>query len=65
MKILNDPIYGFITVPNAQVLALIDHPWFQRLRYVLAAKEQMRYVLTCYALRVGPREHATRNLFNP
>jgi uncharacterized protein len=34
MKILNDPIYGFITVPNAQVLALIDHPWFQRLRYI-------------------------------
>jgi len=34
MKILNDPIYGFISVPNAQVLALIDHPWFQRLRYI-------------------------------
>jgi len=34
MKILNDPIYGFITVPHAQVLALIDHPWFQRLRYI-------------------------------
>lgn len=34
MKILNDPIYGFITVPNARVLALIDHPWFQRLRYI-------------------------------
>ena len=33
-KILNDPIYGFITVPNAQVLELIDHPWFQRLRYI-------------------------------
>lgn len=34
MKILNDPIYGFITVPDARVLALIDHPWFQRLRYI-------------------------------
>ncbi|MEZ4806560.1 MAG: HD domain-containing protein [Flavobacteriales bacterium] len=34
MKILNDPIYGFITVPHARVLALIDHPWFQRLRYI-------------------------------
>ncbi|HQW05189.1 MAG: HD domain-containing protein [Flavobacteriales bacterium] len=34
MKILNDPIYGFITVPHPQVLALIDHPWFQRLRYI-------------------------------
>ena len=34
MKILNDPIYGFITVPHPQLLALIDHPWFQRLRYI-------------------------------
>jgi HD superfamily phosphohydrolase len=33
-KILNDPIYGFITVPHPTVLALIDHPWFQRLRYI-------------------------------
>ena len=34
MKILNDPIYGFITVPHPVVLRLIDHPWFQRLRYI-------------------------------
>lgn len=33
-KILNDPIYGFITVPHPTVLAVIDHPWFQRLRYI-------------------------------
>ena len=33
-KILNDPIYGFITVPDPVVLRLIDHPWFQRLRYI-------------------------------
>ena len=33
-KILNDPIYGFITVPHPVVLRLIDHPWFQRLRYI-------------------------------
>jgi uncharacterized protein len=33
-KILNDPIYGFITVPHPTVLRLIDHPWFQRLRYI-------------------------------
>ena len=33
-KILNDPIYGFITVPHPLVLRLIDHPWFQRLRYI-------------------------------
>ena len=34
MKILNDPIYGFIAVPHPVVQRLIDHPWFQRLRYI-------------------------------
>lgn len=33
-KILNDPIYGFISVPHPVLLRLIDHPWFQRLRYI-------------------------------
>lgn len=32
-KILNDPIYGFITIPG-ELLQLIDHPWFQRLRRI-------------------------------
>lgn len=34
MKILNDPIYGFISVPHPVLQRLIDHPWFQRLRYI-------------------------------
>jgi len=34
VKILNDPIYGFIAVPHPVVQRLIDHPWFQRLRYI-------------------------------
>jgi len=34
LKILNDPIYGFITVPNALIYDLIEHPYFQRLRRV-------------------------------
>lgn len=34
MKILNDPIYGFIAVPHPVLQRLIDHPWFQRLRYI-------------------------------
>jgi HD superfamily phosphohydrolase len=33
-KIFNDPIHGFITAPHPLVLQLIDHPWFQRLRYI-------------------------------
>jgi len=33
-KILNDPIYGFISLPAGIVLNIIDHPYFQRLRNI-------------------------------
>lgn len=33
-KIVNDPVYGFIRVPESEILQLIDHKWFQRLRYI-------------------------------
>ena len=34
MKILNDPIYGFITIRYSIILNLIDHPYFQRLNRI-------------------------------
>lgn len=34
LKILNDPIYGFITIPNALIYDLIEYSVFQRLRRV-------------------------------
>lgn len=34
LKILNDPIYGFITIPNEAIFDLIEHPYFQRLRRI-------------------------------
>ena len=34
LKIFNDPIYGFITIPNELVFNLIEHPYFQRLRRI-------------------------------
>jgi len=33
-KIINDPIYGFITIPNTLIYDLIQHPYFQRLRRI-------------------------------
>ncbi|MDB4927354.1 HD domain-containing protein [Mucilaginibacter sp.] len=33
-KIINDPVYGFITIPTELVFDLIEHPYFQRLRYI-------------------------------
>ncbi len=34
LKILNDPIYGFITIPNELIFDVIQHEYFQRLRRV-------------------------------
>ncbi len=33
-KIINDPVYGFISIPYESVFDLIEHPWFQRLRRI-------------------------------
>ncbi|MEP2058886.1 MAG: HD domain-containing protein [Maribacter litoralis] len=34
LKIFNDPIYGFIRIPNALIFDLIADPYFQRLRRI-------------------------------
>ena len=34
LKIFNDPIYGFITIPNVLIFDLIQHKYFQRLRRI-------------------------------
>ena len=34
LKILNDPIYGFTSIPNSLLYDIIAHPYFQRLRRV-------------------------------
>jgi len=34
LKIINDPIYGFITIPSTLIFELIEHPYFQRLRRI-------------------------------
>jgi len=34
LKIFNDPIYGFITIPNPLIYDLVQHPYFQRLRRI-------------------------------
>ena len=33
-KILNDPIYGFIKIPDGLIFNIIEHPYFQRLRRI-------------------------------
>lgn len=33
-KIINDPVYGFISLPNDIIFDLIEHPFYQRLRRI-------------------------------
>ncbi|WP_432410449.1 HD domain-containing protein [Rasiella sp. SM2506] len=51
LKIINDPIYGFITVPNKLIFELIEHRFFQRLRRI--SQMGMSYL-------VYPGAHHTR-----
>jgi HD superfamily phosphohydrolase len=51
LKILNDPIYGFITIPNERIFDIIEHPYFQRLRRI--SQMGMSYL-------VYPGAHHTR-----
>lgn len=34
LKIFNDPIYGFIQIPNPLIFDIVEHPYFQRLRRI-------------------------------
>lgn len=34
VKIINDPVHGFISIPYNLVESIIDHPYFQRLRHI-------------------------------
>ncbi|MEN9919964.1 MAG: hypothetical protein RL662_2400 [Bacteroidota bacterium] len=33
-RIINDPVFGFIVIPNDFIANIIDHPYFQRLRRI-------------------------------
>lgn len=51
LKIINDPIYGFITIPNKLIFDLMEHKYFQRLRRI----SQMGFSYIVY-----PGAHHTR-----
>ncbi len=34
LKIINDPVHGFITIPSELIFDLMEHPFFQRLRRI-------------------------------
>jgi HD superfamily phosphohydrolase len=52
-KIINDPVYGFIRFPEAGLMQIIEHPWFQRLRRI----KQMGMAPLVYPGAVHTRFH--------
>ena len=52
-KIINDPVYGFITIDDELILQLIAHPYYQRLRRV----HQMAMAHLVYPGAVHTRLH--------
>ncbi|GAC1448243.1 MAG: HD domain-containing protein [Chitinophagaceae bacterium] len=52
-KIINDPVYGFITIDHPFLLQVIAHPYYQRLRRV----HQMAFASLVYPGAVHSRLH--------
>jgi len=52
-KIINDPVYGFITIDDPLVFQMIAHPWYQRLRRI----HQMAFAHLVYPGAVHTRLH--------
>ena len=52
-KIINDPVYGFITIDNPLIYEIISHPYYQRLRRI----HQMAFASLVYPGAVHTRLH--------
>src|SRR5258706_4904088 len=52
-KIINGPVYGFITIDHPLILQIISHPWYQRLRNI----HQMAFAHLVYPGAVHSRLH--------
>jgi len=53
LKIINDPVYGFITLDHPLILELIRHPYYQRMRRI----QQMGFANLVYPGAVHTRLH--------
>lgn len=52
-KIINDPVYGFITIDHPLILQVISHPFYQRLRNI----HQMAFAYLVYPGAMHSRLH--------
>ena len=59
-KIINDPVYGFITIDHPLILDIIAHPYYQRLRRIY----QMAFAHLVYPGAVHSRLHHSLGAYN-
>lgn len=59
-KIVNDPVYGFITIDHPQIFTLISHPYYQRLRRI----HQMALAHLVYPGAMHTRFHHSLGAFH-
>lgn len=59
-KIVNDPVYGFVTISHPLVLWVIDHPYYQRLRRI----QQMAMAQLVYPGAVHTRLHHSMGAYH-
>src|SRR5829696_3592535 len=59
-KIINDPVYGFITIDHPLVFEIIAHPYYQRLRRI----HQMAFASLVYPGAVHTRLHHSLGAYN-
>jgi HD superfamily phosphohydrolase len=52
-KIINDPVYGFITIDDELIYTIVSHPWYQRMRRI----HQMAMAQLVYPGAVHTRLH--------
>ena len=52
-KIINDPVYGFITIDDPLIFQIVSHPYYQRLRRI----HQMAFASLVYPGAVHTRLH--------
>jgi HD superfamily phosphohydrolase len=59
-KIINDPVYGFITLDHDLLLDIVAHPWYQRLRRI----QQMAFAHLVYPGAMHSRLHHSLGAFH-
>ncbi len=59
-KIINDPVHGFITINHPLIFAIIEHPYYQRLRRI----QQMAMAQLVYPGAVHTRLHHSMGAYH-